>query len=491
MIPGLLALVLLSGWAYPSQAAVPRKPNIVILFADDMGYGDLGSYGHPYIRTPNLDALAAEGQRWTDFYVAASVCSPSRGALLTGKLPNRTGLYGRQMPVLFPNDTAGIPAEEHTLAEALKGQGYSTAIIGKWHLGDAPDVLPTRHGFDYWYGLPYSNDMDWVDERSIDELMTLTPEERASETQQALARRQTRYLNPEIEYWNVPLIRSRRSDDGFTDELIERPTDQTTLTRRYTEEALQFMEQSKDGPFLLYLPYSMPHTPIFRSDTFAGRSLAGRYGDVVEEIDWSVGKVARKLEQLDLERNTLFVFTSDNGPWLPMNQHAGTAGLLRHGKGTTFEGGMRVPAIFWWPGAIEPAVISDIGSTLDIYVTALSLAGAELPSETDGADLTDALLRGAPSPRDTMAYYRAGELRAFRKGAYKLHLVTQGAYGQPPERTVHTQPVLYHLTSDPSERFDVAARNPQVVADLMQAIDRHRAGMVERPPIFDRRVTGD
>ncbi len=486
MVIGLLPL-LLSYMAQP-LAAEPDQPNIIILFADDLGYGDLASYGHPYIRTPNLDELAAQGQRWTDFYVAAPVCSPSRGALLTGKLPNRTGLYGRQINVLFPNDTVGMPAAEVTLAEALKAQGYATAIVGKWHLGDAPEVYPTRHGFDYWYGLPYSNDMEWVGVPAFEQLLLLSAQGKMAELQQEIAARQAKYFDPKIEYWNVPLIISKRLNDGFSDEIIERPTDQRTLTRRYTEEAVGFIERSKAAPFLLYLPYTMPHTPIFRSEAFAEKSLGGRYGDVIEELDWSVGQIVSKLKALNLEEKTLVIFTSDNGPWLTMKQHGGTAGLLQQGKGTTFEGGMRVPAIFWRPGVIEPAVISTIGSTLDIYETALALAGAPATVNGDGVDLTNTLHHGTASPRDELPYYRAGELYAYRKGPYKLHLISEGAYGLPPEKTVHTEPLLYHLGDDPAEQFDIARQYPQVVADLIQTISRHRASMQEQPPIFDQRL---
>lgn len=484
----IVLLVAIAGCNLVQHENLPEKPNIVILFADDMGYGDLASYGHPAIRTPNLDALADEGQRWTDFYVAAPVCSPSRGALMTGKLPNRTGLYGNRINVMFPNDTVGMPAEELTMAESLQQQGYATAIIGKWHLGDAPDVYPTRHGFDYWYGLPYSNDMDWAGELTFDELMVLAAQGKLVEMQESIAARKSKYFAPKVEYWNVPLIQSEKQAGGFSDKVLERPADQPNLTKQYTEQAISFIERSKDQPFLLYLPYSMPHTPIFRSEAFVGKSIGGRYGDVIEELDWSVGAIVSKLKELKLEKNTLVVFTSDNGPWLLMNQHGGSAGLLKQGKGTTFEGGMRVPAIFWWPGSVNPAVQSNIGSTLDIYTTALSLAGAAPVAGTDGFDLTDTLLHSAPSPRDEMAYYRSGELRAYRKGQYKLHLITEGAYQQEPKKTVHEKPLLYHLGNDPAERFDISAQNPEVVAELLKAIAQHKAGMVSKPPVFDQRL---
>jgi len=482
-------LILLLCAMATSLHAADRPPNIVILFADDLGYGDLGSYGHPYIRTPNLDALAAAGQRWTDFYMAAPVCSPSRGALLTGKLPNRTGLYGRQIGVFFPNAKSGIPHEERTLAEALAEVGYTSAIVGKWHLGDAPEYLPTRQGFDYWYGIPYSNDMDWADGRNFDELIAMRLAGRGEELQKVYGARAALYADPEVEHWNVPVWRSVRTDSGYEDTLVERPAQQTELTRRYTEEAVGFIDRNRDRPFFLYVPYSMPHTPIFRSAAFAGRSLGGRYGDVIEEIDWSVGTIVARLAELGLAEDTLVLFTSDNGPWLTMNQHSGSAGLLRHGKGTTFEGGMRVPAVFSWQGKLKPGVISDIGAALDVYVTALALAGAAPTRGTDGYDLTATLREGAPSPRTEMPYYRQGELRAYRRGEFKLHLITEGAYGQPPERTVQDRPVLYRLSDDPGEQFDVADQHPDVVAEILTAIEAHRENMTEAPPLFDEPLT--
>lgn len=464
------------------------KPNFVILFADDLGYGDLGSYGHPYIRTPNLDRIAAEGQRWTDFYSPAPVCSPSRGALLTGKLPNRTGLFGRQIAVLFPNDTAGMPAEERTMAEALKEVGYSTAIIGKWHLGDAPDTLPTRHGFDYWYGVPYSNDMDWTNEPDFDEVRQMRADGKIEALTAMMQGRMAKWLNPKNEYWAPPVWRSERTENGYKDQTVERPAIQKHMTKNTTAEALSFLEQHKDDPFLLYVPYSMPHTPIFRSDAFVDKSLAGRYGDVIEELDWSVGEIVKKLEALDLADNTMVVFTSDNGPWLWMQTHGGTAGLFNNGKGTTFEGGMRVPGIFWWPGKIQPGVVSGIGSAMDLFSTVLSLAGVDESSGVDAKDLSPTLLNGEPSPRDSLFYYRGGELRAMRKGRYKISFVSEGAYGMPPARVKHEAPLLYDLLTDPAEQFDIAARHPEIVAALQKEVAQHVAGLEEKPPIFDQRL---
>ena len=475
-----------------SNASDAGRPNIVILFADDLGYGDLGSYGHPSIRTPELDRLAREGQRWTNFYVLAPVCSPSRGALLTGRLPVRTGLYGRRIRVFFPNDPGGIPEGEITLAEALGDAGYHTAIYGKWHLGDRPEAYPTRHGFDEWMGLPYSNDMDWGDGIPFEEVLEMRAAGRDNEVDELYAGRRKWYQDPDGGSWNVPLIRSRRTDDGFEDEILERPADQRLLTRGATEAAVEYIRAHESGerPFLLYVPFSMPHTPIFRSPEFEGHSLAGRYGDVIEEIDWGVGEVRRALEETGLAANTLLFFSSDNGPWLTMRQHGGSAGLLKDGKGTTFEGGMRVPGIFWGAG-VSPGVVSEIGTTMDVFATALAAAGVALPDTRtiDGVDLGPVLRGEEQSPRLSLPYYRAGELMAFRQGRYKVHFTTFGSYGLPPERTEHDPPLLYDLAGDPSERFDLAAERPEVVAKLVAAAGRLQESFEPADPIFDRRVS--
>ena len=426
-----------------------RKPNFIIIFADDLGYGDLGCYGHPTIRTPNLDRMAAEGQRWTDFYVGASVCTPSRAALMTGRLPIRSGMCDDSRRVLFPNSAGGLPQGEVTIAEALKIQGYTSACIGKWHLGHLPQYLPTNNGFDYYFGLPYSNDMDRVG----------GPKGREA------------FWRPKAEYWNVPLMRN--------DQIIERPADQNTLTKRYTEEAIQFIERSKDRPFFLYLPHTMVHVPLFVSEAFRDRSRRGLYGDAVEEIDSCVGRILETLRREGLAENTFVVFTSDNGPWLPYNQHGGSAGLLRQGKGCTYEGGMREPCIMWWPGMIQPAVIHDIGATMDLYTTILRLAGAQVPTDrvVDGLDLRPVLFGKGPSPRDTVFYYRGTRLFAVRRGPYKAHFITQSGYGgdKPVE---HDPPLLYHLGHDPSEKYDVAKDHPEVIAAIRKEVERHRSELV-------------
>jgi len=441
---GSVAALTLSGHSV-LKARTSVKPNIVIIFADDLGYGDLGCYGHPTIKTPNLDRMAREGQRWTQFYVAASVCTPSRAGLMTGRLPVRSGMCSNRHRVLFPDSAGGIPATEITLAEALKKEGYATACIGKWHLGHLPQYLPTNNGFDYYFGIPYSNDMD------------------------ATVRRATSVENlskVKTEWFNVPLMRN--------EEVIERPANQYTLTRRYTAEAVKFIKQNKDRPFFLYFPHTFPHVPLFASKKFKDKSLRGLYGDVVEELDWSVGQILQTLKEEDLAENTWVVFTSDNGPWLIKQKYGGSAGLLRDGKGSTWEGGMREPCIMWWPGKIKPGVVTDLGSTLDLYTTAIRLAGGNEPHDrvVDGLDLRPALFGTGPSPRKVMYYYRGTKLYAVRKGSFKAHFFTKPAYGKK-EETKHDPPLLYNLDEDPSEKYDVAALYPDVIEDIKREAAKH------------------
>ncbi len=424
-----------------------ERPNFIIIFADDLGYGDLACFGHPTIRTPNLDRMAAEGQKWTNFYVGASVCTPSRAALMTGRLPIRSGMCSSKRRVLFPDSAGGLPQSEVTIAKALKPQGYATAAIGKWHLGHLPQYLPTSHGFDSYFGIPYSNDMDRV----------------AGEGRQA-------FWDPKVEYWNVPLMRN--------EEIVERPANQNTLIKRYSDEAVRIIEEKKDEPFFIYLAHNLPHVPLFCSDDFRGTSRRGLFGDVVEEIDAGVGRILETLRKHDLSENTFVVFTSDNGPWLPFNEHGGSAGLLREGKGCTYEGGMREPTICWWPGRIKPGIVRDMGSTMDLYTTIIELAGGEVPTDrvVDGLDLRPALFGTGPSPRKTMFYYRGTELFAVRKGPYKAHFITQSGYrGDKPVK--HDPPVLYNLEHDPSEKYDIAKDHPDVIADIMKEVEKHRANL--------------
>jgi len=425
------------------------RPNIVLILADDLGYGDLGCYGHPTIRTPHLDQMAREGMRFTQFYSAAEVCTPSRAALLTGRLPPRSGMCSNQRRVAFPNTTGGLPDGELTIPELLKTKGYATACFGKWHLGHLPAYSPLAHGFDEFFGVPYSNDMDRV---------AAAPMGRAV------------FLDPKIEYWNVPLLRNT--------DIIERPADQRTLTRRYADEAVRFIQAHKDQPFFLYLPHTMPHVPLFASDEARGKSARGLYGDVVEELDANVGRILQTLRNEKLAERTLVFFTSDNGPWLTQGEQGGSAGLLRDGKGSTWEGGMREPAIAWRPGVIPAGTIShELASTLDFLPTFAAQAGADLPADRplDGYDLTPTLA-GGKSPRQEMFYYRGFELMAVRSGPWKAHLQTQTGYGEPQPK-LHDPPLLFNLLTDPGETFNVASKHPEILAQLQSLLDKHRATM--------------
>ncbi|MCA9055230.1 MAG: sulfatase, partial [Planctomycetaceae bacterium] len=397
--------------------------------------------------------MAAEGVRFTQFYVAAEVCTPSRAALLTGRLPPRNGMASDKRRVLFPESGGGLPPSEVTIAEVLKPLGYATACIGKWHLGHLPQFLPTAQGFDTYLGIPYSNDMD--------RLRDVGPSGRAA------------FLEPKAEYWNVPLMRDL--------EVVERPAEQTTITRRYTEEAVRFIREHKQQPFFVYLPHNLPHVPLFRGDAFIGHSQRGLYGDVIEEIDWSVGEILQTLRSEGLAENTLVWFTSDNGPWLIFGDHGGSAGLLTDGKGSTWEGGMREPGIAWWPGKIPGGRISHgLASTLDLLPTIASLAGGEVPQDRtlDGYDLSPLLLEDAPSPRESMFYYRGQRLMAVRHGPWKAHFITQTGYGPEGNKpTPHDPPLLFHLEHDPSERENRSADHPEVLVEIAQIVAEHQAGM--------------
>ena len=426
-----------------------KRPNIVVIFTDDQGYGDLGCYGHPTIKTPNIDAMANDGIRFTDFYSTSSVCSPSRAALLTGRYPIRTGVTR----VFFPHSKGGLPKSETTIAQLLKSNYYSTTHIGKWHLGIHEGSRPQCHGFDYTYGLPYSNDM--------------APREGVDGDTKRLP-------HPPVDGWNVPLMRNG--------EILECPAEQATLTKRYTEESIRFIQGNKDKPFFLYLAHTMPHTPVFASEDFKGRSLRGVYGDVIEEIDWSTGEILKTLKENNLDKNTLVFYTSDNGPWLSELEQGGSAGLLRGGKMTTWEGGMRVPAIAWMPERIKPAVISEQASTLDLFPTIASISGCSLIDEIklDGIDLSPVLFDGEKIPERAFFYYRLEELFACRLGKWKAHFLTQGGggTGSIEDKQVHNPPLLYNLYKDPSEKFNRSKENPEIIKLIENAVEKHKTEIV-------------
>ena len=445
----LLSIAITCGAPAAAATKATELPNVVVLLADDLGYGDLGSYGHPVHRTPHIDQLAAEGQRWTDFYAAAPVCTPSRGSLLTGRLPIRLGLEAPAgMPNVFmPFSTSGLPLGEVTLAELLKPAGYATALIGKWHLGFPAAFSPNAQGFDYFFGTLGSNDMSPAGPWSMDLF----------------------FKEPDSKDWDVTLYRNG--------EVVERPAQQESLTARYTEEAVAFMRQNRDRPFLLMLSWNMPHVPLFATESFRKASGGGLYAAAVEELDWSAGQVVAALKELGLGRNTLVVFTSDNGAIPLFRERGGSNGLLRGGKGTTWEGGLRVPGIFWGPGRVEPGVVHGIGSQLDLFATIADLAGRESPAENvlDGHTLRPVLASHAASPRDTVSYYRQGEVYAIRKGSIKAHFVTEGVYGEGEPRTAHDPPLLFDLSQDPGERFPLETPDPALVRQFVDQKAAQRA----------------
>ena len=384
-----LALVLCLACCLFARAE-ERPPNFIVIFCDDLGYADLGCFGSEKIKTPHLDRMAAEGMRLTSFYSTCSVCSPSRSSLLTGCYPRRVNMHvnDRNLCVLFPADKKGLNPEETTIAESLKAKDYATICVGKWHVGDHPDFLPHKQGFDSYYGIPYSNDMN---------------------------RREV----------PLPLLRNER--------VIEAPVDQTTITPRYTKEIVQFIHRNKDKPFFIYLPHTFPHVPLFASQRFKGKSARGRYGDTIEEIDWSTGEILKALKDAGVDENTLVLFTSDNG-----SQQKGSNGPLRGRKGQTWEGGQRVPCVVRWPGKIPKASeSSEIVSTLDLLPTFAKLAGVPLPEKTiDGHDASDILLgeKGAKSKHEAFYYYQMDQLQCVRSGKWKLHLVLESKkrnWGKP------------------------------------------------------------
>jgi arylsulfatase A len=441
------ALLLISAAAIDASAA-DRPPNFVLIYCDDLGYADIGPFGAKGYATPHLDRMAAEGIKLTDFHTAAAVCSASRAALLTGCYPQRVGILG----ALGPANKHGIHADEILLPEILKAHGYATAIFGKWHLGHHPQFLPTRHGFDRYFGLPYSNDM-WP-------------------------------LHPTNKTFPpLPLI------DG--EKVIGHDPDQTQLTTWYTQKAVEFIEQNRERPFFLYLPHSMPHVPLFVSDKFRGKSGAGLFGDVVAEIDWSVGQVLDTLKSQGLDEQTLVFFSSDNGPWLSYGNHAGSAGPHREGKGTTWDGGHCVPCLARWPGKIPAgATCRELAATIDVLPTFARLAGAEPPRDRiiDGRDIWPLLSgeEGALSPHEAFFYYWDHGLEAVRSGKWKLHFPHSyrtldgppGHDGQPgPYKQAKTDVALYDLSTDKGENTNLAGQHPEVVARLQALAEQARADL--------------
>ncbi|TKG94003.1 arylsulfatase [Puteibacter caeruleilacunae] len=406
------------------------QPNVVIIFADDLGYGDLSCYGNPTIATPHLDKMAQEGAKLTQFYVGAPVCSPSRAALLTGCYPKRVGLH---VGVLSPNSKTGLNPKEETIAELLKEEGYATACFGKWHLGHHDKFMPLNQGFDQFYGFPYSNDM---------------------------SRKEQLKINPNSKYkYHLPWLDQR--------DTIAIDPDQTNVTQKLTARALEFISGNRNNKFFLYLAYPMPHIPLYASEKFQGTSPRGLYGDVVSELDWGVGEILGLLKKKGLDDNTLVIFTSDNGPWKVFKTHGGSAGPLRGAKGTTWEGGVREPAIFRWPGHINGGQqITDVTSAMDILPTIAKLCKAPLPSrKIDGRDISSLLLSNeSPEERPFIYYTKMGKLAGVREGAFKLVADGDAYY-------------LYNVEEDISEEYDLKDKKPELYKRMMSLMHELDAEM--------------
>ena len=423
-------------------------PNFVIIFADDQGYGDLGCFGSEKIKTPNIDRMAKEGRRMTNFMVASPVCTPSRAALLTGCYPKRVGLHKH---VLFPQSTKGLNPAEHTIADHLKGLGYATACFGKWHLGHHPETLPRQHGFDTYLGIPYSNDMNHPDNKrksrvASDDLW--------------------RDPGSAVSYWNTPLVEN--------ETIVELPVDQRTITRRYTDRAIEFIRENREKPFFVYLPHSMPHIPLYVPEDAYDADPQNAYTCVIEHIDAEVGRLMDTIRDLDLSENTYVIYTSDNGPWLQFKNHGGSAGPLRAGKGTTFEGGQRVPCVVWGPGRIPAGTQCDeLMGTIDLLPSIAALTDSELPSDRkiDGMNLAHLLTGEAgEASRDEFVYYTShGILEGLRQGKWKL-LVKAPPQKKPSAKlktdSKRPQRMLFDLQADVGEQTNLADAHPERVAEL-------------------------
>ena len=426
-----------------------EKPNFVIIFADDQGYGDLGSFGSKTIKTPNIDRLATEGRKFTSFMVASPVCTPSRAALLTGCYPKRVGMHQH---VLFPSSTKGLNPSENTIADQLRSHGYATACFGKWHLGHHPEVLPTSNGFDTYFGIPYSNDMNHPDNKG--------------KPQGGFAGMDILWKDPNstLTKWKTPLFEDKT--------IVEVPVDQRTVTRRYTQKAIDFVTANQGRPFFVYLPHSMPHIPLYVPDDVRDPNPLNAYTNTIEHIDAEVGRLLNTLDELKLSDNTYVIYTTDNGPWLQFKHHGGSAGPLRDGKGTTFEGGQRVPCLIRGPGVPSGTICNQLASTIDLLPTIAKLSGSKLPKthKIDGMDISG-LFTGklAASPRNEFLHYTSrGDLEGIRQGDWKLLIKKprQQRNNNQPNQVKPPQVMLFNLAIDLGETTNLAEEHPDIVERL-------------------------
>ena len=460
---GITALFLAAG---TSKASTVSTPNFILIFADDLGYGDLGCYGAENYQTPELDRMAQEGMRFTDFSVSDSICTPSRAGLLTGRYAQR---WGYERSVYFPWSNDGMPQSEITIAEVLKTVDYQTALIGKWHLGHKETYLPTHQGFDAYFGIPYSNDMTQdgntplAEDVQFNEGMTLA-DYRACRGSKAEIKKVYKTFQDK-----VPLMRGT--------EVIEWPVDQSRLTRRYTEAAVDFIQTNQKKPFFLYLAHAMPHIPLYASESFSGKTERGIYGDVIEELDWSVGQILQTLRETGLDKNTLVIFTSDNGPWAELGESSGSAGPLRGAKFTSYEGGHRVPCIAWQPDHVPAGnVCAEQISTLDLLPTFARLAGTEPPTDRklDGLDIRE-VLKGGNAPTRNFTFYRDGQAIRVGDWKYRKGKKVDGLHGV--ESPVVEQ--LFNLKADVSESSNLIGQHPEKAAELAERLQREKDGMLQ------------
>jgi len=412
------------------------QPNFIIIFTDDLGYGDLSSFGHPTIQTPNLDKMASEGMKLTQFYVGSSICTPSRAALLTGRLPVQTGMFGPRS-VLFPDNAGGLSPSVKTIASELKGIGYKTACVGKWHLGHLEEYMPLNHGFDVFYGIPYSNDM----------------------------RPESKWDYASDNFPPLPFLNGK--------DTIGVSLDQNKFIDMFTDRSIRFIKENKDTPFFLYLPHTAPHTPLAVKIEDKGKSKRGLYGDVVEELDRSLGKILKTLKDLRLAENTFVIFTSDNGPWGWAGVDGGSSGLLKGNKGSVYEGGFRVPAIVWMPGRVPKGIISNsICSTLDLLPTFMSIAGVENYQDQglDGLDISSSFFDNVQI-RSDIQYYRQDTLVAYRHNEWKIYVKDPNPWNDEFKNS--DLPLLYNLDHDPSEKYNIADNHQNIIDDLLTLSKSH------------------
>ncbi len=466
----LLILAILSTSFIAKAPVHAESPNFVIIFADDQGYGDLSSFGSKTIKTPNIDRLASEGRKFTSFMVASPVCTPSRAALLTGCYPKRVGMHQH---VLFPTSTKGLNPKEHTIADHLKMQGYATACFGKWHLGHHPEVLPTSNGFDTYLGIPYSNDMNHPDNKGkpkggADGMDILWNDPESTLTK-----------------WKTPLFKDEK--------IVELPVDQRTVTRRYTQNAIDFIEEHQKESFFVYLPHSMPHIPLYVPDDVRDSNPLNAYTNVIEHIDHEVGRLLNTLDELKLSDNTYVIYTTDNGPWLPFKHHGGSAGPLREGKGTTFEGGQRVPCLIRGPGVPAGTVCHELTGTIDVLPTIAAITKTQLPNrQIDGLDVSDLWMgKSEKSPRNEFIHYTSqGALEGIRQGDWKLLIKKPRQNRNRNNTNAAIQTMLFNLSDDLGEQSNLADKHPEIVERLRTRMEQLDAEITKnaRDPWFKEKA---